>query len=133
MPGELNNSLGNANTFVGTRSYMSPERLRGEEYGLESDMWSLGLSLIELATGHFPIPPKDPPRPLVEIRQKPRVGPPAQPRPTMAIFELLSYIVDSEPVRLSKEHGFSEEFQDFISRWYADGHPTRSSACGRKR
>lgn len=96
---------------------MSPERLRGEQYGLESDMWSLGLSLIEMATGHFPIPPKDPPLPLVEIRAEPRVGPAAPIRPSMAIFELLSYIVDSEPARLSKEQGFSDEFQDFVSRW----------------
>ena len=109
--------MGNANTFVGTRSYMSPERLLGQQYGLESDMWSLGLSLIELATGHFPIPPKDPPRPLVEIREEPLVKAAAMPKPSMAIFELLSYIVDSEPVRLPAGQGFSEEFRDFVARW----------------
>ena len=117
VSGELNNSLGNANTFVGTRSYMSPERLLGKSYGLKSDMWSLGLSLVEMATGHFPIPPKDPPPPLVEIRDKPLVKakqPPA--KPSMAIFELLSYIVESEPVRLPQGQGFTSEFCDFVAR-----------------
>jgi serine/threonine protein kinase len=29
---------------------MSPERLRGEDYGPAADIWSLGLVLLELAT-----------------------------------------------------------------------------------
>jgi serine/threonine protein kinase len=49
VSGELVNSL--ANTFIGTRSYMAPERLLGNKYAIESDIWSLGVSLIEMATG----------------------------------------------------------------------------------
>lgn len=70
-----------ANTFIGTRSYMSvninsyltflkisceinkkitwkykPERLEGNRYTVQSDIWSLGLSLVELALGRYPIP-----------------------------------------------------------------------------
>ncbi|KAG5177392.1 kinase-like domain-containing protein, partial [Tribonema minus] len=44
-----------AHTFVGTAVYMSPERLRGEEYSFSSDVWSLGLSLLTLALGRFPL------------------------------------------------------------------------------
>ncbi|PPQ70321.1 hypothetical protein CVT25_000141 [Psilocybe cyanescens] len=52
VSGELINSI--ANTFVGTSVYMSPERIQGAEYTIKSDIWSLGISLIELATGRFP-------------------------------------------------------------------------------
>ena len=43
-----------------TRSYMSPERLQGSQYSVASDLWSLGLSLVEMALGCYPIPPPDP-------------------------------------------------------------------------
>ncbi|KAI5954614.1 STE7 [Candida jiufengensis] len=48
---ELTNSLAMADTFVGTSMYMSPERIQGLNYGVKSDVWSMGLMLIELATG----------------------------------------------------------------------------------
>ncbi|KAG5177228.1 kinase-like domain-containing protein [Tribonema minus] len=43
-----------ASTVVGTFRYMSPERLRGDEYGAAADVWSLGLVILELATGQVP-------------------------------------------------------------------------------
>lgn len=48
---ELTNSLAMADTFVGTSTYMSPERIQGLNYGIKSDIWSTGLMLIELASG----------------------------------------------------------------------------------
>ncbi|CAM9521352.1 unnamed protein product [Chrysoparadoxa australica] len=44
-----------ANTFVGTAIYMSPERLQGDPYSYASDVWSLGLSLLTLHLGAFPL------------------------------------------------------------------------------
>jgi serine/threonine protein kinase len=41
-------------TFCGTQMYMSPERLHGGAYGVEGDIWSLGLCLMVCATGKFP-------------------------------------------------------------------------------
>ncbi|KAL7567738.1 hypothetical protein ACA910_012071 [Epithemia clementina (nom. ined.)] len=41
-------------TAVGTAVYMSPERLRGQPYGRSSDIWSLGLVLLQCATGKSP-------------------------------------------------------------------------------
>lgn len=38
---------------------MQPERLQGTHYSVQSDIWSMGLSLVEMAIGHFPIPPPD--------------------------------------------------------------------------
>ncbi|CAD5124327.1 DgyrCDS12619 [Dimorphilus gyrociliatus] len=55
VSGQLIDSM--ANSFVGTRSYMSPERLQGSKYSVQSDIWSFGLSLVELAIGKYPIPP----------------------------------------------------------------------------
>jgi len=36
-----------------------PERLQGTQYTLQSDIWSLGLSLVEMAIGMYPIPAPD--------------------------------------------------------------------------
>lgn len=48
---ELTNSLAMADTFVGTSTYMSPERIQGLTYGIKLDVWSMGLMLLELASG----------------------------------------------------------------------------------
>ncbi|KXJ91139.1 kinase-like domain-containing protein [Microdochium bolleyi] len=52
VSGELVNSI--ADTFVGTSTYMAPERIQGEKYTVKSDVWSFGLSIMELAIGRFP-------------------------------------------------------------------------------
>lgn len=47
-------------SWVGTVKYMSPERLKGESYFSDTDIWSLGLLLVECVLGRFPYPdPKD--------------------------------------------------------------------------
>ncbi|WKX92794.1 hypothetical protein Q1695_010662 [Nippostrongylus brasiliensis] len=43
-------------SYVGTTRYMAPERVRGGVYRIESDIWSFGLTLWELAEGVFPLP-----------------------------------------------------------------------------
>jgi len=43
-----------AATFVGTATYMSPERYLGDEYSYPSDIWSIGLVVHELAVGRHP-------------------------------------------------------------------------------
>ncbi|XP_074298124.1 mitogen-activated protein kinase kinase SIPKK-like [Silene latifolia] len=43
-----------ANTNVGTYYYMGPERFSEETYGARSDIWSLGMVMLECATGKFP-------------------------------------------------------------------------------
>ncbi|KAJ1406441.1 ser/thr kinase [Ochromonadaceae sp. CCMP2298] len=51
---ELQSSIAMCGTFVGTFKYMSPERIRNRPYSYASDIWSLGLVLMECATGRYP-------------------------------------------------------------------------------
>ncbi len=53
---ELENSIGLCQTFVGTFKYMSPERIRSVPYSYASDIWSLGLVLLECVTNRYPYP-----------------------------------------------------------------------------
>ncbi|KAJ2853576.1 MAP kinase kinase Wis1 [Coemansia erecta] len=57
VSGELNQSL--AKTHVGCQSYMAPERIIGngggpDGYTIQSDVWSLGLTIIEVGMGRYP-------------------------------------------------------------------------------
>ncbi|MGL4610747.1 MAG: protein kinase domain-containing protein [Trueperaceae bacterium] len=44
---------------VGTLEYMSPEAARGQNLNVTSDLWSLGVVLYELLTGHSPFQASD--------------------------------------------------------------------------
>ena len=43
-----------------TINVCQPERLQGTHYSVQSDIWSLGLSMVEMAIGRYPVPPPDP-------------------------------------------------------------------------
>lgn len=51
---DLDTTLAMALTFVGTVTYMSPERCLGQDYSLASDIWSIGIVVYELAAGRYP-------------------------------------------------------------------------------
>ncbi|VEL28739.1 unnamed protein product [Protopolystoma xenopodis] len=54
---ELVDSLAQSN--VGTQNYLAPERISPRErsgYRIQSDVWSLGLSVLEMAIGEHPYP-----------------------------------------------------------------------------
>ncbi|XP_055380464.1 dual specificity mitogen-activated protein kinase kinase dSOR1 [Condylostylus longicornis] len=114
VSGQLIDSM--ANSFVGTRSYMSPERLQGTHYSVQSDIWSLGLSLVEMAIGMYPIPPPDAKTLDAIFNKTSEETNQAVIEPkSMAIFELLDYIVNEPPPKL--EHvSFSDEFKDFVDK-----------------
>lgn len=92
-----------AKTNIGCQSYMAPERISGGgvsqaganpgggTYSVQSDIWSLGLSIIECAMGRYPYPPET----------------------YDNIFSQLSAIVDGDPPDLP-EKGYSAEARDFV-------------------
>ncbi|RPA73647.1 Pkinase-domain-containing protein [Ascobolus immersus RN42] len=100
VSGELSNSL--ANTFVGTQTYMAPERIIGTSYSVKSDVWSLGLTLLELAIGRFPFDAEDSAQ-----GNKPNSG-------HMGILDLLQRIVNEPPPRLPENEAFPKALEDFI-------------------
>uniref|UniRef100_A0AAY4DLS3 mitogen-activated protein kinase kinase n=1 Tax=Denticeps clupeoides TaxID=299321 RepID=A0AAY4DLS3_9TELE len=59
---QLVNSI--AKTYVGTNAYMAPERISGEQYGIHSDVWSVGISFMEVnvaSGGSLSVSVKEPP------------------------------------------------------------------------
>lgn len=91
---ELINSL--ADTFVGTSTYMSPERIQGGVYSVKGDVWSLGIMLYELASGNLAFTNES--------------------SGQTSILELLQRIVNEKPPTLSVNDGFSEDISDFVSQ-----------------
>lgn len=95
IAGYLVNSM--AKTFeAGCKPYMAPERINPSNkkgYDIRSDVWSLGITMLELAIGKFPYPSSG------------------------NLFQQLKRVCDDEPPRLDADGGFSPEFQDFIVQW----------------
>ncbi|KAG9085915.1 MAP kinase kinase (MEK) [Ceratobasidium sp. 370] len=132
VSGELINSI--ADTFVGTSTYMSPERIQGAQYTVKSDVWSLGISLIELALGRFPFAESSSDdsdlSDLAELDDTALTSGPTTTKKdkrkskgvslqgggmTMSILELLQHIVNEPAPRLQPEGkfpAFAEEFVD---------------------
>lgn len=62
VSGELINSL--AKTYVGTMYYLSPERINGRQYSINSDVWSMALTVLEVALNRYPLPESESEPPL---------------------------------------------------------------------
>jgi len=113
VSGELISSL--ADTFVGTTSYMSPERVDGTGTYANGDVWSLGLTVLELVTGSFPIPTQGADLPIVAERRPTDPVPEPVRGAIVSLYELLACIVDDEPPILPQiPELFSPELADFI-------------------
>lgn len=100
VSGELQNSI--ADTFVGTSTYMAPERIQGEAYSVKSDVWSFGLTMIELAVGKFPF---DASEHLSDGEAKPQ-----------GILDLLQQIVNEPAPTLPKSDAFPQILEDMVER-----------------
>lgn len=80
------NTIGN----FGSAGYTAPERIQQtSDYDVRADIWSFGISLIELANGEYPY------------------------KNCKFEFEILSAIIDHEPPELKGDH-FSDMFKSFI-------------------
>ncbi|KZR97373.1 Licorne [Daphnia magna] len=97
ISGYLVNSI--AKTIdAGCKPYMAPERIdptgSPDKYDVRSDVWSLGISLMELATGKFPYSPW---------------------RTPFDQAFCVKQVVVGDPPRLPSGR-FSPEFEDFVSK-----------------
>ncbi|PMD64935.1 BcMKK1, mitogen-activated protein kinase [Hyaloscypha bicolor E] len=92
---------GDANTFIGTSYYMAPERITGQSYTITSDVWSTGVTLLEVAQHRFPFPADG-------TEMQPRAG----------LIDLLTYIVRQPIPKLKDEPEagikWSDNFKYFI-------------------
>jgi serine/threonine-protein kinase 24/25/MST4 len=86
---QLNNLMSMRNTFVGTPYWMAPEVIKSEEYDVRADIWSLGITALELLFGEPPNANIHPMKVLVQIPK-------------------------SAPPRL--EGNYSRDFKDFIAK-----------------
>ncbi|CAH0405727.1 unnamed protein product [Chilo suppressalis] len=82
---------------AGCAAYMAPERIdppdpTRPDYDIRADVWSLGISLVELATGVFPY------------------------RDCQNDFEVLTRVIADDPPQLPDTTDFSPEFKSFVSQ-----------------
>ncbi|KAF3940303.1 PAK-2p27 [Dactylella cylindrospora] len=112
VSGELVNSI--ADTFVGTSTYMSPERIQGGKYTVKSDVWSFGLTIMELALGRFPFGTDG-----GSADKRASSGP-------MGILDLLQSIVNEPPPALP-EGKYPEALTDFCNKCLAKNPDDRLS------
>ncbi|WFD24864.1 mitogen-activated protein kinase kinase [Malassezia equina] len=112
VSGELINSI--ADTFVGTSTYMSPqpERIQGAQYSIKCDVWSLGITVIELAHGCFPFALDYQDDPDATTRATPQV----KEVRSLSILELLQHIVFEPPPQLNDDARFPPSMMDFVQQ-----------------
>lgn len=87
---KLRDKAERANTFTGSPYFMAPEVIAQNGYDEKADVWSLGITAIQLATGEPP---------LADVHA----------------MKALLMIVKSDPPQISKGDGYSDDFVDFVN------------------
>ena len=81
---------GGNDSYVGSLCWMAPEIAQGMEYDYKVDIWSLGITAIEIANGKPPF-----------------IG--------LSPFEYTKTVLnDAEPQLVDSKHVWSQEFKDFV-------------------
>ena len=88
---QLKNTYSKKNTVIGTPFWMSPEVISKSTYNKKTDIWSLGITAIEMAEGEPPYSHIHPVRAMFVIQKNPARG-------------------------LTEPQKWSSEFNDFVSK-----------------
>eukprot|EP00439_Symbiodinium_sp_Y106_P033960 s3790_g4.t1 len=109
---QLQNTWARRNTQIGSPYWMAPEVIKGEAYNATADIWSLGITCIEMADCHPPYYHIPPTRAMFVISTKPPSGlpDPSKSSPEFVNFVSACLTVQSErpPAQVLLQHAFTQ-------------------------
>ncbi|CAF0809430.1 unnamed protein product [Didymodactylos carnosus] len=122
---QLTDSVNKGNTFVGTPFWMSPEVIMQHKYDYSADIWSLGITAIELAKGEPPYSDLHPMRVLLQIPKNP------PPQLTGNYSKIFREFIES-CLQKTPEHKSTKYLVELIDRYrrWKDSHKNGGSDSG---